>query len=304
MNIVTGYKGEGHITSTQIKTENQGGFGVGSYILDVGNQLEATAVSANEIRISDGAVSHQGCIGVIPAGSYDPVSISNGTQGQNRIDLIVVRYTRDSVSGVEDLALAVIEGTPTSGTPTAPDFTAGNILAGDSPVDMPLYLVRLTGITISSIISAATTLRTAAEIDALLGKTSINGIGNGTITGAISAINGKTILASQKVTSFYDSRCENVAAGEETYLLKVGSIHVAVICVKMKKSLTSSQTSIITLPSGFNVPVGYQPWGILYNRTTGKLYQANVSGAGNINIINRGELAIGDNLFGEIVWMA
>lgn len=143
-------------------------------------------------------------------------------------------------------------------------------------------------------------------INTLIGDTSISTIGDGTITSALNVINNKTIPVIQKIenSNFYDARCENIAPGEDTYLYKIGNVHVAVICVKMKKTVTSDQTSIITLPSGFNAPTETQPWSIVYNRSTGKLYQANVSAAGNINILNRGELAIGNNLLGQIVWIA
>lgn len=155
--------------------------------------------------------------------------------------------------------------------------------------------------------SATTSLQSQINtINNKIGNTPISTIGDGTITNALNVVNNKTIPIIKKIenSNFYDTRCENIAAGEETYLWKIGNVHVAVICVKMKKTVTSEQTSIITLPSGFNAPTGTQPWSIIYNRSTGKLYQVNISTAGNINILNRGELAIGNNLLGQIVWIA
>lgn len=166
MNIITGYRGEPHITSSQDRAGNQGSYGTGSYVLDVGNKLAATISSSTQVRIADGAICHQGCLANIDAGTYDAVSINNGAQGVNRIDLIVARYTKDSVTGVESIDLVVIQGSSVSGTPTPPSYRTGNIQNGDSPVDMPLYQVRLTGVTLSSVTAVFSTVKNQAELQA------------------------------------------------------------------------------------------------------------------------------------------
>ena len=149
MQIVTGYTGEAHITSSQDRAINQGIVGGGSYILSTGSQMAATAASANEVRIADGVLSMQGCMAVIPEGSYDSVTITSGTAGYNRIDLIVARYTRDTSTEVETMELAVIEGTPSASTASTPTYTDGDIQAGDTYVETPLYKVWLTGVNVA-----------------------------------------------------------------------------------------------------------------------------------------------------------
>lgn len=166
MNIITGYRGEPHITSSQDRAGNQGSYGTGSYVLDVGNKLAATISSSTQVRIADGAICHQGCLANIDAGTYDAVTINNGAQGVNRIDLIVARYTKDSVTGVESIDLVVIQGSSVSGTPTPPSYRTGNIQNGDSPVDMPLYQVRLNGVTLSSVTAVFSTVKNQAELQA------------------------------------------------------------------------------------------------------------------------------------------
>lgn len=188
MNIITGYRAEPHITSAQDRAKNQGAFGVGSYILDVGRMLEAEIISANEIRIMDGVLSHQGCVACIESGTYDTVEISSGSQGMQRIDLIVARYTRDAETNIEDIQIEVIEGTPAASNPTVPSYTDGDIQAGDTPVNMPLYRVNISGITISSCTLVAQKIKTQAEADAAIAalnsKTSTK---TGTFTRAQSA---------------------------------------------------------------------------------------------------------------------
>lgn len=193
MNIITGYTGTPHITSAQDRDGNQGSYGAGSYILDIGSKMAATIVSANEIKIADGALSHQGCLGNIDSGLYESCAISNGSQGMKRSDLIVCRYEKDADTNVESLSIVVIEGTPDASSPSDPSYNSGNIQEGDSPVDMPLYRVSLDGVNVTAVTRLASYVRTQAEMDALLGTTSISSIGDGTVTGAISTINGAVI---------------------------------------------------------------------------------------------------------------
>lgn len=169
MDIVTGYLGYAHVTAAQDRARNAGITGTGSYIYNLGEKLEATIYSNSSVRIKDGAVCHQGCVGVIATGTYDSVSVANGSQGMYRKDLIVCRYTL-SANNTEELELVCIQGTATSGTPTAPSYNTGVIANGDSPVDMPLYEVNISGVNIESVTLVGQILPTTAEIESKVGS--------------------------------------------------------------------------------------------------------------------------------------
>lgn len=117
MNIITGYRGEPHVSSQQERDVNIGIFGSGTYIVNLGSNMAATVISANEVQIADGLVIAEGCSAEIAKGMSESVTIENGTQGMQRIDLIVVRYTKNSSTAVEDMQLAVITGTPATASP-------------------------------------------------------------------------------------------------------------------------------------------------------------------------------------------
>lgn len=151
MQIVTGYEGVDHVTAWQDRDLNQGAFGTDTYILETGSQMAASIITNNEIDIADGVLVMQGCQGVIQLGTFDAMTISNGTQNMLRHDLIVAEYTKDSGTGVEAMTLKVIKGTPSASNPSDPSVTSGNIQGGDSPVQVPLYRVILNGITIDSV---------------------------------------------------------------------------------------------------------------------------------------------------------
>ena len=152
MNIITGYRGEPHVTAQQVRYRNIATFGWSPRVIyGINSELDATVVSANEVSIASGMVSCQGCTAEIPLGTSESVSIDNGSQGMLRKDLIVVRYTKNASTGVESMSLVVIKGTPASSNPQTPSYTTGSISAGDTLVDFPLYRVNINGISIDSV---------------------------------------------------------------------------------------------------------------------------------------------------------
>ena len=152
MNIITGYRAEPHITAQQDRDVNIGIFGASAKILKgVGSEMAATVISATEVEIADGALVAEGCTAEIQYGTTESVTIENGEQNMKRIDLIVARYTKNSGTGVEDMQLAVVKGTPAASNPATPAYNEGTIADGDSPVDFPIYRVNIDGISITSV---------------------------------------------------------------------------------------------------------------------------------------------------------
>lgn len=279
MNIITGYTGEPHITSAQDRDGNQGSYGEESYILNVGYKLEASIVSANEIRIADGALSHQGCLGNIDRGSYESLAISNGTQGMKRSDLIVCRYEKDAETNVESLSLVVIEGTSAASNPADPTYNTGNIQEGDSPVDFPLYRVNINGVNVSSVTRLAPFVRTQKEMDTLLGNTSISGIGNGTVTGALSTLNGK-------VNDYQTANCTITNGAGTISLIKSGNVVTA--RVNQVNTSVGALTDFGTIPTGFipkqpvYCPLSFPTDGTMISFTTSGKLQLNKATTNNM----------------------
>ena len=151
MDIITGYIGEPHISSEQDRDINIGIVGEGSYVLATGLQMEPEVQTGNEVRIKDGVIMHQGCAASIKKNTYDSVMIANGSQGMKRTDLIVARYQRDAETNVESMNWVVIQGTPAETDPVVPEYVSGDIQAGDTVADMPMYKVHLDGLNITSI---------------------------------------------------------------------------------------------------------------------------------------------------------
>lgn len=170
MDIITGYTGSPHVTAEQDRDINIGIFGNESYVLQTGSQLTAEVSSNNEIKVRDGVIMHQGCAASIKKNTYDSLTITNGSQGMKRVDLIVARYSRDPSTNEESLTLKVIQGTPSENSPTVPGYTTGDIQSGDLVADMPLYQVILNGLNITEVKKLFSVQGSIAELSSNLGN--------------------------------------------------------------------------------------------------------------------------------------
>ena len=153
MKIMSGKTGAPHVTSQQFRQLVEGTVGQGSYILNSGENLEAELSSNNLLKIRSGIMSHHGNLSIVDIGTYDEVTIQNGTQGMKRIDLIVNRYTKNDETGIEENEWLVIMGTPDAESPVVPDYTEGNLQNGDLVDDCPVFEVHLDGINVTEVVS-------------------------------------------------------------------------------------------------------------------------------------------------------
>ena len=150
VNIVTGMTGTAHITSDDDRAMNASLFGTGKYVLEYGSQFDATVLTNNQIRIHDGMCINQGTQMGIELNDYEDLVIENGVSGSNRNDLIVMRYTRNWDTSIENASLVVIKGT--AGSSEDPSYTSGNILDGGELIDdMPLFRVKIESLSITAV---------------------------------------------------------------------------------------------------------------------------------------------------------
>lgn len=172
MEIVSGKTGSPHVTSQQFRQILEGTIGQGSCILTSGENLEPELTSNNLLKIRSGIMAHHGNVSAVKIGTYDEVTITNGTQGMKRKDLVVNRYTRNKETGIETNEWLYIMGTPTSGTPTVPAYTKGNLQEGDLVDDCPVFEITLDGINVTEVKKLLEVLPSMATINKDLADTS------------------------------------------------------------------------------------------------------------------------------------
>ena len=168
--LITGYAGEGHVSSADAGRFNAGVCGTGKYVLGTGTKFAYSIESSNLVRIGSGDAVDQGRHIIIPQNSVEDAAIQNGSQNKTRIDVIALRYSKDASTGVESASLVVIKGTEvTSGsTPTAPAVQTGNIYNGATVDDMPLYHVLIDGTQIESVTKVFTEIASLATVADLI----------------------------------------------------------------------------------------------------------------------------------------
>ena len=147
--LITGFAGIEHIKSADQGSFNAAFFGSGQNVLDIGNQLKANIISNSTVRILDGDILMKGRH--IRVEGFEDVTIETGSAGTSRIDLIVMTYFKDTNTGIETAYLEVIKGNETTGTASEPSYIEGNILGGANKNQMPLYAVRINGVSLASV---------------------------------------------------------------------------------------------------------------------------------------------------------
>lgn len=233
MDIITGYTGSPHVTAEQDRDINIGIFGNESYVLQTGSQLTAEVSSNNEIKVRDGVIMHQGCAASIKKNTYDSLTITNGSQGMKRVDLIVARYSRDPSTNEESLTLKVIQGTPSENSPTVPGYTTGDIQSGDLVADMPLYQVILNGLNITEVKKLFSVQGSIAELSSNLTKTN-------------------TVLENRKPI-FIDSTAQGTANLDTNSFLKAGITYAFIVIVSSDISSESYKQEIACALNNVNM---------------------------------------------------
>lgn len=176
MKIVTGYKGIPHISSNDQQAFNQGVFGNGNYVLNVGNMFTAELTNVNTVTVSDGEGIIQGVHFRIEPDETETINISNGATGTTRIDLICARYTKDAGTGIEDVSLVLIQGEPAELNPEVPEYNTGDILTGATIVDFPLYEVDVDGLTptLKPIFKALGDISNISKVGTIVSASNVN----------------------------------------------------------------------------------------------------------------------------------
>lgn len=151
MEIVSGLTAKPHVTSQQFRQIIEGTVGQDSYIITSGENLEPELAANNLLKIRSGMMAHHGNISAVKLGTYDEVSLTNGSQGMKRIDLVVNRYTKSAETNIENNEWVVIQGTPDATNPAVPAYTIGNLQNGDLVDDCPVFEVHFDGINVTEV---------------------------------------------------------------------------------------------------------------------------------------------------------
>ena len=233
MKIVSGRTGSPHVTSQQFRQMLEGIIGQGSYIITSGENLKPELSSNNLMKIRSGMMAHHGCISCVDIGTYDEVTLTNGSQGMKRIDLIVNRYTRNAETEVENCSWKVIQGTPVASNPAVPAYTSGNLQNGDLVDDCPAFEVHYDGINVTEVKSLLSVADGLSELSSNLTKTN-------------------TVLENRKPI-FIDSTAQGTANLDTNSFLKAGVTYAFIVIVSSNISSESYKQEIACALNNVNM---------------------------------------------------
>ena len=218
MKIVSGRTGLPHVTSQQFRQMLEGIIGQGSYIITSGENLKPELSSNNLLKIRSGMMEHHGCISCVDIGTYDEVTLTNGSQGMKRIDLIVNRYTRNAETEVENCSWKVIQGKPVASNPAVPVYTSGNLQNGDLVDECPAFEVHYDGINVTEVKSLLSVTDGLSGLSRKLTNTNTN------------LAKANTVLENRKPI-FIDSTSTGSVTFDTTNFLKSGITYAFVVAV-------------------------------------------------------------------------
>ena len=146
--LVDGKAGVAHISSEDKAIIHQAKFSKSDVVFDWGDSFKCSMSSSNRATIGTGCASIQGLDWHITAA--ESVTISNGSQGMKRNDLICAHYNRNPKTGNELVELVVLKGSPNATAAADPKVPSGKILSGAVDAYMPLWRIPLDGITVGT----------------------------------------------------------------------------------------------------------------------------------------------------------
>ena len=196
----------------------EGIIGQGSYIITSGENLKPELSSNNLLKIRSGMMAHHGCISCVDIGTYDEVTLTNGSQGMKRIDLIVNRYTRNAETEVENCSWKVIQGKPVASNPAVPAYTSGNLQNGDTVDECPVFEVHFDGINVTEVKSLLSVTDGLSGLSRKLTNTNTN------------LAKANTVLENRKPI-FIDSTSTGSVTFDTTNFLKSGITYAFVVAV-------------------------------------------------------------------------
>lgn len=238
MKIVSGRTGSPHVTSQQFRQMLEGIIGQGSYIITSGENLKPELSSNNLLKIRSGMMAHHGCISCVDIGTYDEVTLTNGSQGMKRIDLIVNRYTRNAETEVENCSWKVIQGKPVASNPAVPVYTSGNLQNGDLVDECPAFEVHYDGINVTEVKSLLSVTDGLSELSSKL----VNINSKITTTNANLA-KTNTVLENRKPI-IIDSTAQGTVNWDTNSFLKAGITYAFIVTVSSNISSESYKQEI------------------------------------------------------------
>lgn len=112
--------------------------------------LKCVRVSNNTVRLSGGGASNKGYILWVPDGESLDLTVTSGTQGMGRRDLVIAEFKKGGGNTPDSLVFKIASGTA-SVTPRDPSLVTSDLLQMGDVNQIAVFRIILDGLNISSI---------------------------------------------------------------------------------------------------------------------------------------------------------
>lgn len=201
--LITGYSGTPHIGSDDVQHLLAGIVGGGSYALDTGKKLAIAVNSANSVTVDTGDAIIAGGAHVRVAAA-EKLTVTSGAQGVKRNDLVCLRYSKAS-DNKESASLVVVKGTATSGTPADPAVNTGSIIDGKATVDMPLYRLPISGVSLGTPVKLFSVSPTLASLGDSVSQTAARVPGRVFVGSVVSTVESSPTASGHEARLFTEN---------------------------------------------------------------------------------------------------
>lgn len=182
-----------------------GALGASTRIMNVGSKMAYTIEDANTIAVADGVIlTKEGRRIQVDVGNVDEFTIPTGSAGVTRYYIIGYHlYTDGSANQKCETFVQLMS----NGSETITENTFRN---GASEVYVSLYRVKQIGLNLDTITALLSVGIALTDMTDVIGDTDISGIGDGTLTGGLNAVN-------QKLTEKIEQKSGSLSDGTDTY---------------------------------------------------------------------------------------
>ena len=139
-------------------------------VFEIGQKCESQVISNNKVRVKDGVIIVGGHFARIPYGDYIDFEIANGQAGKKRNDILIAKFTTTGSGGIDTFTGVVKQGAAVTGTATDPALTQNDLYQGGKIREMPLYRVKLDGLSITEVEPMFDLIPTIPTINAYLSE--------------------------------------------------------------------------------------------------------------------------------------
>ena len=136
-------------------------------------ELTCVKLTDNSVQLSNGGVSNKGYIARIPQGEPETLTVTSGSYGSSRCDLVVSEFTKGSAATADAHVFKVITGT--AGSTTPPTLSTSDLLYSGDVNQIELFRIILNGTAIQSVTKTAPSLPAAQSGREIVGRSFFSG---------------------------------------------------------------------------------------------------------------------------------